>query len=72
MSQVRATAAGMISVGRFSERYWKEPEGGYGGQCIEMPGARNQGETFEELKTNVEDAVRLTLEYRKASEHDSV
>lgn len=55
----------MISVGRFSVRYWKEPECGYGGQCIELPDATNQGETFEELKTNMEDAIRLMLEYRK-------
>lgn len=53
----------MLKARQFTIRYWKEPEGGYGGQCIELPGAISQGETLEELRTNMEDAIRLTLEY---------
>ncbi len=53
----------MLKVRQFTVRYWKEPEGGYGGQCIELPGAISQGETLKELKTNMEDAIRLPLEY---------
>lgn len=48
---------------QFTVRYWKEREGGYGGQCIEMPGAISQGETLKELRANMEDAIRLSLEY---------
>lgn len=33
---------------RFTVRMWKEPEGGYGGQCMELPGAISQGEMMEE------------------------
>jgi hypothetical protein len=28
----------------------KESEGGYSGQCFELPGAISQGETIDELK----------------------
>jgi len=41
----------------------KEKEGGYSGQCIELPGAISQGETLEELKANMVDAISLVLEY---------
>ncbi|HEU4605022.1 MAG TPA: type II toxin-antitoxin system HicB family antitoxin [Nitrososphaera sp.] len=53
----------MLNVRQFTVRYWEEPEGGYGGQCIELPGAVSQGETLEELRANMEDAIRLSLEY---------
>ena len=41
----------------------KEKEGGYSGQCLELPGAISQGDTLEELKTNMTDAINLVLEY---------
>lgn len=43
----------------------KEKEGGYSGQCLELPGAISQGETLEDLKTNMADAINLVLEYIK-------
>ncbi|MFY9299572.1 MAG: type II toxin-antitoxin system HicB family antitoxin [Candidatus Nitrosotenuis sp.] len=43
----------------------KEKEGGYSGQCLELPGAISQSETLEELKTNMADAINLVLEYIK-------
>lgn len=43
----------------------KEKEGGYSGQCLELPGAISQGETLEELKINMADAINLVLEYIK-------
>ncbi len=43
----------------------KEKEGGYSGQCLELPGAISQGETMEELKINMADAINLVLEYIK-------
>ncbi|MEM3007634.1 MAG: type II toxin-antitoxin system HicB family antitoxin [Candidatus Nitrosotenuis sp.] len=43
----------------------KEKEGGYSGQCLELPGAISQAETLEELKTNMADAINLVLEYIK-------
>jgi len=41
----------------------KESEGGYSGQCLELPGAISQGETMDELKENMVDAIHLVLEY---------
>jgi len=56
----------------------KEKEGGYRGQCLELPGAISQGETgqclelpgaisqgetLKELKTNMADVINLVLEY---------
>ncbi|WP_157928331.1 type II toxin-antitoxin system HicB family antitoxin [Candidatus Nitrosotalea okcheonensis] len=43
----------------------KEKEGGYSGQCLEIPGAISQGEILEELKINMADAINLVLEYIK-------
>ena len=38
------------------------PEGGYVAFVKEMPGAITQGETLEEARANLEDAVRLLIE----------
>lgn len=46
----------------FHVRYRKELEGGYSGQCVELPGAISQGETLEELKSNMKEAIELVLE----------
>lgn len=40
----------------------EEEEGGYSGQCLELPGAISQGETLEELKVNMEEVIQLVLE----------
>ena len=40
-------------------------EGGYIGMCRELPEAKSQGETIEELLENMKDAIKLTLEVRK-------
>lgn len=41
----------------------KEKEGGYSGQCLELPGAISEGETLKDLKTNMTDAINLVLQY---------
>ena len=41
--------------------YTEEVEGGFSGRCLELPGAISQGETLEELKVNMIDAVELML-----------
>lgn len=38
------------------------PEGGYVAFVKEMPGAMTQGETLDEARANLEDAVRLLIE----------
>ena len=40
-------------------------EGGYIGMCRELPEAKSQGETIDELLENMKDAIRLTLEVHK-------
>lgn len=42
------------------------PEGGFWAICLEVPGANGQGETIEEIKDNLRQAIELILEDRKA------
>lgn len=42
------------------------PEGGFWAICPEVAGANGQGETIEEAKDNLRDAIELLLEDRKA------
>ena len=41
------------------------PEGGYWAICPEVPGANGQGETIEEAKKNLREAIELILEDRR-------
>ena len=45
--------------------YEEAAEGGYIGYVAELPGANTQGETMEEVRENLQEAVRLTLETRR-------
>lgn len=38
------------------------PEGGYWAICPEVPGANGQGESIEETKNNLRQAIELILE----------
>ncbi len=51
MSELRLTAI-----------YEKATEGGYIGYVAEFPGANTQGETIEETRENLKEAVSLLLE----------
>ena len=42
----------------------KAPEGGYWAICPEIPGANGQGETIEEAKNSLKEAIELILEDR--------
>ncbi|HEX2209916.1 MAG TPA: type II toxin-antitoxin system HicB family antitoxin [Longimicrobium sp.] len=42
--------------------YRRVPEGGYVASVKEIPGALTQGETLEQARANLEDAVRLIIE----------
>jgi predicted RNase H-like HicB family nuclease len=42
------------------------PEGGFWAICPEIPGANGQGETIEDAKNNLREAIELLLEDRKA------
>jgi len=41
------------------------PEGGYWAICPEVPGANGQGETIEEAKDSLREAIELILEDRR-------
>ena len=43
----------------------KAPEGGYWAICPEIQGANGQGETIEETKNNLKEAIELILEDRR-------
>lgn len=40
-------------------------EGGYTVQCVEVPGAVSQGETIEDARANIIDAIQMILEHRR-------
>lgn len=42
------------------------PEGGFWAICPEVPGANGQGETIDEAKDSLRQAIELILEDRKA------
>jgi len=42
------------------------PEGGYWAICPEVPGANGQGETIEETRRNLIEAIELIFEDRRA------
>ena len=42
------------------------PEGGYWAICPEIPGANGQGETIDEAKDNLREAIELIFEDRRA------
>lgn len=50
--------------GEFTAIIEEAPEGGYWAICPEVPGANGQGETVEEAKSSLVDAIRLILEDR--------
>ena len=50
--------------GEFKAIIEEAPEGGYWAICPEVPGANGQGETIEETKESLRDAIRLVLEDR--------
>jgi predicted RNase H-like HicB family nuclease len=49
----------------FTAVFVEEPEGGYSAYVEEIPGANSQGETLEEAKENLKEAVSLVLETNK-------
>ena len=51
-----------IGKRRFTIRIQKSTEGGYFGQCLELPGAISEAETLKELKSNMTEAIQLILE----------
>ena len=49
----------------FTAVFVEDPKGGYSAYVEEIPGANSQGETLEEAKENLKEAVSLVLETNK-------
>lgn len=50
--------------GEFTAIIEKAPEGGYWAICPEVPGANGQGESIEDAKVSLREAIQLVLEDR--------
>ena len=50
--------------GEFTAVIEAAPEGGFWAICPEVPGANGQGETVEQAKVSLRDAIRLIFEDR--------
>lgn len=46
---------------------FEEDDGGYIAYCPEVPGANGQGETMDECRENLKEAILLILEDRRES-----
>jgi predicted RNase H-like HicB family nuclease len=61
----RARVDNLVGMkGEFTAIIEAAPEGGYWAICPEVPGANGQGETIEEAKQSLGEAIRLILEDR--------
>ncbi len=56
---------------QFTLEYWLD-EGWYVGRIKEVPGVFSQGESLEELETNIKDAYELMLEDDVEQTRDNV
>ena len=52
----------LMSEMKFTAIYEPAAEGGYVAYAAELPGANTQGETLEEARENLKDAVKLLVE----------
>ena len=52
--------------GEFTAIIEVAPDGGYWAICPEVPGANGQGETIEEAKKSLQEAIQLIFEDRRA------
>jgi predicted RNase H-like HicB family nuclease len=49
----------------FTAVFVEDPHGGYSAFIEEIPGANSQGETLEEAKENLKEALQMVLETNK-------
>jgi predicted RNase H-like HicB family nuclease len=47
----------------------EEPEGGFWGEVPELPGCYSQGDTMDELKDNIREAIVGVLEVRRSNKN---
>jgi len=49
----------------FTAVFVEDPKGGHSAYIEEIPGANSQGETLEEAKENLKEALQMVLETNK-------
>ena len=52
----------MTDTRKFTINVIKSSEGGFTGRCLELPAAISEGDTLEELETNMKEVISLVLE----------
>ena len=52
----------IMETRKFTIQVFKSPEGGYTGRCLELPAAISEGDTMEQLETNMKEVIQLVLE----------
>lgn len=57
-------AHGLRMRGEFTAIIEPAPEGGFWAICAEVPGANGQGETIEQTKQSLKEAIQLIFEDR--------
>lgn len=55
----------METTGGFTVVFQEIEDGWYFGRCLEVPEAITQGETLEEARENIKEAISLILEDRR-------
>jgi predicted RNase H-like HicB family nuclease len=56
----------MEKAGEFTVAFRQIEDGWWFARCLEVPEAITQGETLEEARENIRDAIQLVLEDRRA------
>lgn len=54
-----------VNNSSFTAVFVEEPDGGYSAYVEEIPGANSQGETLDEARENLKEAIALVLEANK-------
>ncbi len=48
---------------KYTIAFEKQLDGGYSGQCLELPSAISEGKTMEQLELNMREAIQLVEEF---------
>ncbi|MCE9651676.1 MAG: type II toxin-antitoxin system HicB family antitoxin [Nitrosarchaeum sp.] len=51
-----------MNARKFTIQVIKSPEGGFTGRCFELPAAISEGDTMEQLESNMKQVISLILE----------
>lgn len=61
-----------LAIKEFNAIFQEEKDGGYSVWVPDLPGCASQGETFEEAKRNITEALELYLEDTSCDEFDGI